>query len=121
MIITIFLIWLAITTSINTYLYLLEREVMDHLIHEVGYARSEIQEIRGTKGKLPLFAAWVIFEDEPHVQYMYLKRGDEIFQLSYSLSEAGRRNGMNHHGLRYEELVHYIPKFGDNNYIKRPD
>ncbi|GAA0348890.1 DUF3139 domain-containing protein [Bacillus horti] len=105
-IILIILLLIIPYALIKYNLHVLENRVVNYLVEEKGYQQNELQSVNGAFGKLPLLSVWVIFEDEPHIQYQYVER-ESIRQLAYTVSEQGKIANLNHHDIDTNKLLHY--------------
>jgi hypothetical protein len=65
----------------------IKHEVMQYLLEEKGYQKSEIKEIKSLFGKLPTFSVIVVFIDEPEVGYNYWKR-PEMYQTWHYIQQG---------------------------------
>lgn len=53
----------------------LEKDLKNYLIYEKNYKETDILSIEGKKSKMPKYAMFVVFIDEPGVTYVYTDRG----------------------------------------------
>lgn len=103
-----------IYVQINKIIY--KHRVMNYLIKEEGYEKEHIQSVKGVWGvKLPPFLSVVVFNDEPYVEYIYFAHNG-VIQFDYLITEEGKLMG-----ITEQDLKHYVPRFGSNSYIKRPE
>ncbi|MGY3718066.1 DUF3139 domain-containing protein [Sutcliffiella cohnii] len=77
---------------VSSKLSSLENEVVVYLM-ERGYGVDEIGNTETAFGKLPTYSVWVTFADEPQFKYQYIKSGDRVMQLSYTVTNIGRNAG----------------------------
>ncbi|MFC0522069.1 DUF3139 domain-containing protein [Pontibacillus salicampi] len=71
--------------------YLLEQQVKGYLTEERGYGEEDIREIQTNARKLTV-EAFVVFQDEPEVQYRYQWRKGTINQNGYGLVTGFSKN-----------------------------
>ncbi|MCM2677901.1 DUF3139 domain-containing protein [Alkalicoccobacillus plakortidis] len=77
-------IWGYVSYQLNS----IENQTIDQLLHE-GYFDEEMMAVEGTFKYGLGFTAEVYFKDEPHVNYNYIKRGEEIINSGpYETLEA---------------------------------
>jgi hypothetical protein len=111
----LFIILLILIFLVSPYLYVkyklntLEAKVTEYLIHNKGYARSDLISVEGKFSKLPNFSVYVVFKDEPMIRYSYLEEGQEIKQLHYSTSNEADKNNYDFDDINESELKHLEP------------
>ncbi|MFC9778128.1 DUF3139 domain-containing protein [Paenibacillus chitinolyticus] len=64
----------------------LEKELKNYLIQEKRYREDDIEQVSSKFGKMPQYAVFVSFKDEPEVTYSYVKK-DKWIQLGPSDAE----------------------------------
>jgi hypothetical protein len=103
---------LLVSIIIVPFLYIqfqiksLEDDVMNYLIKEKGYSKSDIKSINGRFGKLLNFLVYVVFEDEPLIMYSYLRDGTQIKQFHYTITEEAQEQGISYDEISETELKH---------------
>lgn len=63
-----------------------ENKVWEYLLKERGYKKSDITNVDGHFGKLPLFSVSVTYSDEPQIKYYYKIENSRVVFLNHSLS-----------------------------------
>lgn len=75
-------IFIIVTVVIPTMV--MKKEMMDYLVEEKGYSKSDIKSMKRWFGGLPSKAIFVIFKNEPHIEYIYtvlLDRDPSVKQI----------------------------------------
>ena len=91
---------------VSSKLSSLEKEVVVYLMEQRGYGDEEIGKTETAFGKLPTYSVWVTFADEPQFKYQYIKSGDKVMQLSYTVTNIGRNAGIDVFEFDEGELNH---------------
>lgn len=107
-ILSLLAIFIIVTVVIPTMV--MKKEMMNYLVEEKGYSKSDIKSIKRWFGGLPRKAIFVSFKNEPHIEYIYtvlLNRNPSVEQLAFRISPYGRRNGFKSSDFEYRNLMHY--------------
>lgn len=75
----------------------MEKDLKDYLIREEHYNDSDILSIEGKFGKMPRYAMFVKFKDEPENTYVYTDRGTgEWKQIGPSATDLDQGKNYKH-------------------------